>query len=374
MKKKTLKRITAAFIALITLFSLCSCDKINGIIGRFTGGTEAATETETETETEAKVTEAPVITKKYADPLTGEPTEDDRSDSRPVAVVVKNDRLAAPQYGLSKAGILYEASVEGGMTRLLAVYSDLSEINGVGPVIDSRTYFYDFASNHDAMMVIAGTTKAGRELAQKRNITALDAIVGELDPGFERNEQLIKERGSENSILATGSGLKYRAQALGVSVKTEKSAVPYKILGSLQNKEMPEGHHCSKLSIQFSANMNVYFTFSTLTNSYSRYQYGEKHIDAKTGEQLEFTNLIVIFADQSVMDMASGELSYSASGKGTGYYVYGGSYESITWSRTGGEYPIKFYESDGKNTLTLSAGNTYIAVIASAATGRVVFE
>ena len=373
MKKKTLKRITAALIALITLFSLCSCDKVNDIVGRFTGGTEAGTETETEAETEPAVTEAPVITKKYTDPLTGEPTDEDRTGSRPVAIVVKNDRLAAPQYGLSDAAIIYEAAVEGGMTRLLAVYSDLSDIHGVGPVIDARTYFYDFAANHDAMIVLAGTTKSGRELAQKREITALDAIVGELEPGFERNEQLIRERGSENSILANGRELKYRAQALGVSTKTEKNRVPYKILNTLQNKEMPESKHCSKFSIQFSANMSIYFTYSTLTNAYSRYQYGDKHIDAKTGTQLEFTNLIVIFTDQST-DPATGELSFSSSGKGNGYYVYGGSYIPITWTRTGGEYPIKLFESDGSAVLTVSAGKTYIAVLSSSATGKVTFE
>lgn len=374
MKKRTLKIITALVLLALTA-ALCSCDtlnEINGIIKKYTGTTEASTEERTE-ETEA-VTEPPQITQKYADPLTGEPSDEDRSKSRPVAIVIKNDRLAAPQYGLSDAGVIYEAAVEGGMTRLLAVYSDLASVNGVGPVIDARTYFYDFAANHNAMIVLAGTTKAGRELAAKRDITALDAIVGELEPGFERNEQLIKERGSENSILAKGAGLKMRALSLGIETKTDKSAVPYKILDSLENREMPGSSHCSKLTVQFSSNMNVYFTFSTLTNSYSRFQYGEKHIDAKTDRQLSFTNLIVIFSDQSTLDTATGELSITASGKGTGYYVYGGSYIPISWTRTGGEYPIKLYEADGKTQLTVSAGKTYIAVVSSSARGKVLFE
>lgn len=372
MKKTTFKRITAALAALCALLSLCSCDTVNDIIGRFTDP-GAVTETEPPEETEEQ-TEEPVISTKYADPLTGDPTDDDRSHSRPVAIVVKNDLLAAPQYGLSKAGILYEAPVEGGMTRFLAVYSDLSDVDGVGPVIDSRTYFYDFAANHDAMIALAGSTKAGRELEQKRKITALDAIVGELEPGFERNAELIAERGSENSILAKGSGLKMRAMSLGIETKTEKSAVPYKILDSLDNKEMSDGKHCSKLSIQFSANMNVYFTFSTLTNRYSRFQYGNKHVDAKTGDQLTFTNILIIFADQSTLAASSGELSFMASGKGTGYYVYGGSYIPITWTRTGGEYPIKLFEPDGKTQLTVSAGKTYIVILSTSARARVAFE
>ncbi|MBQ3869105.1 MAG: DUF3048 domain-containing protein, partial [Clostridia bacterium] len=370
--KKTLKIIITLMLTAVTL-TLCSCDAVNdisGIIKKYTQTTEAPAAETTGKQTEEETEETP-LSGKYRDPLTGELIDDDLSGMRPAAVVIKNDRLAAPQYGLSEAGILYEAAVEGGMTRFLAVYPGVSSLDNVGPVIDSRTYFYDFASNHDAMIVIAGSTAAGRELAEKRNITALDAIVGELEPGFERNAQLISERGSENSILAKGSGLKFRAQALGVEIRTDKSPVPYTIIDSMENREMPDGKHCSKLSIQFSANMNVYFTFSTLTNTYSRFQYGDKHIDAKTGKQLSFANLLVIFADQNTLNPATGEISISASGKGTGYYVYGGSYIPISWTRTGGEYPIKLYEADGKTPLTVSAGRTYIAVMSSSQRGKV---
>ena len=373
--KKTLKIIITLMLTAVTL-ALCSCDAVNdisGIIKKYTQTTEAPAAETTGKQTEEETEETP-LSGKYRDPLTGELIDDDLSGMRPAAVVIKNDRLAAPQYGLSEAGILYEAAVEGGMTRFLAVYPGVSSLDNVGPVIDSRTYFYDFAANHDAMIVIAGSTAAGRELAEKRNITALDAIVGELEPGFERNAQLISERGSENSILAKGSGLKFRAQALGVEIRTDKAPVPYTILDSMENREMPDGKHCSKLSIQFSANMNVYFTFSTLTNTYSRFQYGDKHIDAKTGKQLSFANLLVIFADQNTLNPATGEISISASGKGTGYYVYGGSYIPISWTRTGGEYPIKLYEADGKTPLTVSAGRTYIAVMSSSQRGKVVAE
>ena len=373
--KKTLKIIITLMLTAVTL-ALCSCDAVNdisGIIKKYTQTTEAPAAETTGKQTEEETEETP-LSGKYSDPLTGELIDDDLSGMRPAAVVIKNDRLAAPQYGLSEAGILYEAAVEGGMTRFLAVYPGVSSLENVGPVIDSRTYFYDFAANHDAMIVIAGSTAAGRELAEKRNITALDAIVGELEPGFERNAQLISERGSENSILAKGSGLKFRAQALGVEIRTDKAPVPYTILDSMENREMPDGKHCSKLSIQFSANMNVYFTFSTLTNTYSRFQYGDKHIDAKTGKQLSFANLLVIFADQNTLNPATGEISISASGKGTGYYVYGGSYIPISWTRTGGEYPIKLYEADGKTPLTVSAGRTYIAVMSSSQRGKVVAE
>ena len=372
MKTKTLKSLIICIAALFLAVSLTSCDMIDGYIKQFTG-TERATETEKPEETEQE-TEAPPPVTKFADPLTGELVDKDKTGLRPVAVVIKNDRLAAPQFGLSGAGVLYEALVEGGMTRFLAVYSDVSELNGVGPVIDGRTYFYDFAANHDAAIVLAGTTQAGRELAAKRNITAIDAIVGELTPGFERNAALIAERGSENSILTEGTGLKYRAQTLEVPMRTDKSTVPYGILDSLENREMPDGKHCTKLTILFSSNMNVYFTYSTLTNNYSRFQYGDKHIDAKTGKQLAFTNILVIFAEHTTIVSSTGELSISASGKGTGYYIYGGSYIPVTWTRNSGEYPIKLYEEDGKTPLTVSAGNTYIAVVSSAARARVTFE
>ncbi|MBQ7699957.1 MAG: DUF3048 domain-containing protein [Clostridia bacterium] len=364
MKRKIILLMLLAAITVNTV----SCDVINSFIYPQT------TETETE-ETEAEVTETQQIIKPaFTDPLTGEPSDKDYTYSRPVAVVVKNDRKASPQYGLSKAAVLYEALVEGGITRFLAVYSDVSLVSKVGPVIDSRTYFYDFAANHNAVFVQAGTTASGNKAQVSRGITALDAIVGDMTPGFYRDELLNKARGFENSVVTDASGLKARASQYGVSLSVSARTSPYEITDYLLNREMNNGKYCTYLSIPFSTNATVEYSYSTLTNKYTRSQYGEPHTDAETGKPLSFTNLILLIADYNTIDQSTGEMEVVNNGSGSGYYVYGGSSVMIKWQRTDGTNPIRLYETDGLTPLKIAAGNTYVAVVSPRLSGKIEFE
>jgi len=369
MKKATI--LLSVLIA--ALFFLQSCDKIEEFVNNPFGWqtqTEAAT-----TEEELEIPETLEIQRaEFVDPITAEPTDKDLSKSRPIAVVIKNDRTAAPQYGLSDAAVLYEASVEGGLTRFVAIYSDVGKVDKVGPVIDSRACFYDFAANHNAVFVQAGTTTQGNKVQVSRGITALDAIVGEMTPGFYRDPSLQAARGLENSVLTDANGLKTRALQYGVSVTSDRKVLPYSTVDYLLNREMTGGSYCTFLSIPFSTNMTVEYVYSTLTNKYSRSQYGEIHTDAKTGKQLSFTNIIIIIADYTTIDLKTGEMSIANSGKGSGYYIYGGSKIMITWQRTDGANPIRLYEADGLTPLSISSGNTYIAVVSPRLSGKIEFE
>ena len=70
---------------------------------------------------------------------------------RPVAVMVDNDNSAAwPHAGLSNAFLVYEVPVEGGSTRLMALFH-ADETEKIGPVRSSRHYFLDYVLEHDAI-------------------------------------------------------------------------------------------------------------------------------------------------------------------------------------------------------------------------------
>ena len=68
------------------------------------------------------------------------------TNSRPVAVMVNNiansqRQNARPQRGIGSADLLIEAKVEGGITRLCAVFSDADSIPEVGPIRSGRDQF-----------------------------------------------------------------------------------------------------------------------------------------------------------------------------------------------------------------------------------------
>ena len=70
--------------------------------------------------------------------LTGQWTDKSQSLRRPIAVMIPNNAPAMPQYGLSRAGIIYEAPVEGRITRLMAVVENFDDLDRIGPVRSSR--------------------------------------------------------------------------------------------------------------------------------------------------------------------------------------------------------------------------------------------
>ena len=63
---------------------------------------------------------------------------------RPIAVMIDNHSGAWPQANLNKAYLVYEIVVEGGETRLMAVFKG-QNLAKIGPVRSSRHYFLDYA-------------------------------------------------------------------------------------------------------------------------------------------------------------------------------------------------------------------------------------
>jgi hypothetical protein len=72
-------------------------------------------------------------------PLTGKPpTKDQRVNRVALAVKIDNVGEARPQAGLDRADIVVEETVEGGLTRLFAVFQ-CDEVPAIGPIRSART-------------------------------------------------------------------------------------------------------------------------------------------------------------------------------------------------------------------------------------------
>ena len=93
----------------------------------------AAADDQDDRATTTTTTAAPVIA-----PLTGLPDPTGESPSRPaVTVKIDNTRTRPPQYGIDQADVVYEEVVEGGITRLAAIFNSHAP-DRVGPVRSVR--------------------------------------------------------------------------------------------------------------------------------------------------------------------------------------------------------------------------------------------
>ena len=78
-----------------------------------------------------------------------------KGNDRPIAVMIDNHKDAWPQAGLQDAYMVYEIVVEGGETRLMALFKGVN-VDKIGPVRSARHYFLDYAMENDAIYVHFG--------------------------------------------------------------------------------------------------------------------------------------------------------------------------------------------------------------------------
>lgn len=88
--------------------------------------------------------------------LTGKLVPESIGRSIPIAVMFNNIEAALPQSGISNAEIVYEAPVEGNITRLLGILEDYQDVERIGSVRSCREYFIYFAREFEAIYMHYG--------------------------------------------------------------------------------------------------------------------------------------------------------------------------------------------------------------------------
>ena len=120
----------------------------------------------------------------YYSVLTGLPVEtEEETHLRPIAIMTENTKVALPQYGLNQAGVLYECPVEGGITRMMAIYDQKTafSLKQIGNVRSCRPYYAFIASEYDAIYVHFGQSIQGLTLLETCIVDNLSGLDGAVD-------------------------------------------------------------------------------------------------------------------------------------------------------------------------------------------------
>ena len=145
-KRTTMKKLTmtaAAMLGLSLCFTGCGGKdepipepELQEVLPEENAESDGAQEPEGEGEQavgdETVIGEREIVNGEMQSYLTGEWTDEKAATRRPIAVMIPNNRPAMPQYGLSRAGIIYEAPVEGRITRLMAVVENFDDLERIG--------------------------------------------------------------------------------------------------------------------------------------------------------------------------------------------------------------------------------------------------
>lgn len=149
------------------------------LLAACSGGSEPAA-TPTPTPTSATPSAQPVTVRTC--PLTGLPPRDGQKlDRVALAVKIDNVDIARPQAGLDRADIVIEETVEGGLTRLMAIFQCDSAEN-IGPIRSART------SDGDILRLLGGAV-FGYSGANPKAIAPVRATSGAVLVAFDDSPQ-----------------------------------------------------------------------------------------------------------------------------------------------------------------------------------------
>lgn len=336
--------VIALLLSLVTLLSAC---------GKPAQVDEAPPPPEEIIEAEPKVV--------YTSRLTGLEVESEQArNRRPVAVMINNIKAALPQFGISRAGVVFEALAEGGITRLLAVFDDVSDISQIGTIRSARPYYLDFAQSLDAVYVhIGGSPEAYSEI-KKRGMDSYDLIEGRYNSMYWRDKGRIRSSGYEHSVFTSGERI--MAQLEKDNVRMTRSS-DYGDAFNFSPDAVYTGTDAAKITAVFSPYKTGTYTYDESNGLYRIGQYGTSHTDALYGTQLAFKNVFILRMNSYVIKGDSaGRLRFDSTGNGTGKYFVNGTATDITWKRASKSAPFKLYTASGAE-LPVVPGDSYVAIV-----------
>ena len=349
MKKR---RWIALLLAAAMLLCCAACGKI-----KVHTDTEDGSEPVPQSGTEDT---APAEPKLY-NPLTGEPQDSDTSAERPFAVMINNISVAQPQVGISHADWIYEVEAEGGITRMMALFTRIQDVPNMGSIRSLRPYYLSLALSYDAIMVHGG----GSGDAYKDCETyGADHIDGVKDPAacsaaYYRDPSR-GAHGTEHTLFLYGDKIVAYADQVGMR-RTHNEGFNNGLSFSADSSALCTGD-AANVKVTLNPSKSTSFTYHPDTGKYTGFQYGGDYIDGATGEAVQFSNLLVLSAKMSVYNAKEGRIAAEIIGSGTGFFCTGGKYVPINWSRADINSPYSYTTQNG-TPITFTPGKTYCAII-----------
>ncbi len=298
----------------------------------------------------------------FVSPFTGLEVSEDKVNSRPVAIMVNNLKRAQPQLGLNDADIVYEALAEGGITRMLAVFGDISSAGNIGSIRSSRPYYIDFADGLDAIyMHMGGSPQAYAILQNRADLDSADLGYGINVAAVWQDPQRKTNMGYEHSWITSGEKLAALLETKGLRTTVADDYDSGLVFG--EDSPVSDGTATTHIEAIFSPYKTGTYDYDAATGKYLLGQYGGIHVDGNTSEQLAFDNLFILRIEEHIIaGDTAGRLEYSHIGTGKGYYFCDGKMIPITWEKTAYDSPFRFYDSTGAD-LVITPGRSYFAIV-----------
>lgn len=280
-------------------------------------------------------------------PLTG--LEQTGTAQRPVAVMVNNAPEAPRQWGLGSASVVLEALTEGDTTNWMLWFDQLDSVPKVGPVVQGKDLFWQFALPMNSILVQKGMNTYAENLLNYYGWQPLDALMlGVNCFDYDGSDPAVPE---EYSWYTQGTSLQYGTDYYQMQLE---GPVP-----AWQQFGTPtEGAAAASVTVQFSERQTT--TLRWEDGAWNLYRGdGTQQLDANDGSPVRMTNVLVLCAAPSVKDNRFTR-EYDLT-EGEGLYLVNGTWQQIHWKKGDVSDRLQLFAADG-SPLAVAPGKTYMAV------------
>lgn len=277
-----------------------------------------------------------------------------KGNDRPIAVMIDNHKGAMPQAGLNDAYLVYEIIVEGGESRLMALFKGVN-LDKIGPVRSSRHYFLDYALENDAIYVHFGWSPQAQSDITKLGVNNINGI-SESSTSFWRT----KDKYAPHNVATSTKKILEIAKRKGYTTTSKKESVLNYVPDEVT---LDTETQATKVSIPYSPSNEVTYEYDSTTNRYVRYSRDTKQVDWTTGETVTTKNIIIVKCQNTTLNDGEnkGRQTLDNVKALKGYYITNGKAIEITAEKSTRSSQTVYKDLEG-NEIEVNDGNTFIQI------------
>ena len=294
-------------------------------------------------------------------------------NDRPIAVMIDNHSGAWPQANLNKAYLVYEIVVEGGETRLMAVFKG-QNLDKIGPVRSSRHYFLDYALENDAIYVHHGWSPQAQSDISSLGVNNINGIQ-ESGSDFWR----VKDKSAPHNLFTSTESILKIAKRKEYATTSKKNSILNYVADEVEldkkyqkstdstaetvNDKKQRSMQAINVTIPHSNLQTVKYEYDANTKTYKRYARNKLQTDYITKEPVTTKNIIITMCDNYTLEDKENKGRQGLKNIGTfdGYYITNGQAIKIKCIKSDRKEQTVYKDLEG-NEIEVNDGNTFINI------------
>ena len=319
--------------------------------------------------TAAEPAEEKKVDKTIRSVLTNEEIDPELKGQRPLAVMYPINYEAQPQYGLSNVDVFYEMIEEGNMSRQMGIIQDWKNLDMIGNIRSTRSYFCVEAMRYDPIMIhFGGPIDWLKWVTDRDDFDNLNGVGGVLGGDYGAFFRVDNGKAMEHTAYTSANSIINACAMAGYTLDIrpkyyEERQFYFNAPDDINTLEQYKDS-IPATSIDMSGAFPVTqsgLVYNEEDHKYYKYLYGEPQCDAVTGEQMAFDNVVIQEARfKYVGNHGYVDLDTVSRGRNA-YVITQGRCVPCNWRRNGIHHHTTYYKGDER--VHMNTGKTMSFII-----------